>query len=108
MKDLAQDVAEGVLGAAKDGSVKVFIVKVLIFSIAICQLKTHAQHTHAAPHAPLGRHITDRHVKDAAQDVAEDVTQDVVEGLLGAAEDGSVKVLILPVGKHEPLMTMVG
>ena len=30
MKDLAQDVAEDVLGAAKDGNAKVFIVKVLI------------------------------------------------------------------------------
>ena len=43
-------------------------------------------------------------MKDAAQDAAQDVERDV----LGAAEDGSVKVLILPVGKHEPLMTMVG
>jgi len=38
------------------------------------------------------------HVKDLAQDVAEDVTQDVAEDVaedvLGAAEDGSVKVLI--------------
>ena len=45
MKDLAQDVAEDVLGAAKDGSVKVFIVKVFILPIAICPPRTHAQHT---------------------------------------------------------------
>jgi len=31
MKDLAQDVAGGVLGAAKDGSLKVFIVARVIF-----------------------------------------------------------------------------
>jgi len=44
VKDLAQDVAEGVLGAAKDGSVKVFIVKVLILPIAICQ-RRNPRHT---------------------------------------------------------------
>jgi len=33
------------------------------------------------------KHVKDGHVKDAAQDVAEDV--------LGAAEDGSVKVQIV-------------
>ena len=38
MKDLAQDVAEGVLGAAKDGNVKFFIVKVFILPIAICRI----------------------------------------------------------------------
>ena len=42
--------------------------------------------------------MKDGHVKDTAQDVAEDVTQDVAEDVaedvLGAAEDGSVKVLI--------------
>ena len=38
MKDLAQDVAEDVLGAAKDGNVKVFILKVFILPIAICQV----------------------------------------------------------------------
>ena len=37
MKDLAQDVAEDVLGAAKDGSAKVLIVKVLFLHIGICQ-----------------------------------------------------------------------
>jgi len=42
VKDFAYDVAEGMLGAAKDGSAKVFIVKVLILPIAICQLRTHA------------------------------------------------------------------
>ena len=57
---MTQDVAEDVLGAAKDGNVKLFIVKVLnlpiaicqvvkvviiILSIVICQLRTHAKHT---------------------------------------------------------------
>jgi len=37
VKDLTQDVAKGVLGAAKDGGAKVLIVKVLILPIAICQ-----------------------------------------------------------------------
>jgi len=32
---------------------------------------------------------------DVTQDVKEDVTQDVTEDVLGAAEDGSVKVLIV-------------
>ena len=39
--------------------------------------------------------MRDEHVKDAAQDVAEDVTQDLAEGVLGAAEDGSVKAFIV-------------
>jgi len=34
-------------------------------------------------------------VEDSAQDVAKDVTQGVVEEVLGAAEDGSTKVLIV-------------
>ena len=37
-KGLTQDVAEDVLGAAKDGNVKLFIVKVFILPIAICQI----------------------------------------------------------------------
>jgi len=37
VKDLAQDVAEDVEGATKDGSVKAFILKILILSIAIFQ-----------------------------------------------------------------------
>ena len=40
-------------------------------------------------------HAKDKHVKDAAQDVAETVMQDVAEDVLGAAEDGSVKVLVV-------------
>ena len=36
-------------------------------------------------------------MKDAAQDVAEEETQDVAEDVLGAAEDGSVKVLVLSI-----------
>ena len=39
--------AKDVLGTAKDGSVKVLIVKVLMLSIVICQLRTHAKHTRA-------------------------------------------------------------
>jgi len=39
----------------------------------------------------LGRHVNDEHVKGAAQDVA----QDPQEGVLGAAENGSVKVFIV-------------
>jgi len=39
--------------------------------------------------------VKDKHVKGAAQDVAQDVTQDVAGGVLGAAEDGTVKVLIV-------------
>ena len=37
-KDLAKDVAEDVLGAAKDGNVKLLIVKVLILPVVICQV----------------------------------------------------------------------
>jgi len=50
VKDLAQDVAGDVFGAAKDGSAKVLIVKVFILPMAMCQLRTHAQHarTHAS------------------------------------------------------------
>jgi len=49
--------------------------------------------------------VKDEHVKDAAQDEAQDVVQDLsqdvaqdlAENVLGAAEDGGVKVLILPI-----------
>ena len=37
--------------------------------------------------------MKDKHVKDATQDVAKGATQDVAKGVLGAAEDGGVKVL---------------
>jgi len=37
VKDLEQDVAEDVSSAAKDGGVKVHIVKMLILSIVTCQ-----------------------------------------------------------------------
>jgi len=69
VKELAQDVA-------KDWSMKVFIVV-------------------PPPRAALGRHVKDGHVKDAAQDAAQDVAQAVAGGNFGAAEDGSVKVLVL-------------
>ena len=39
--------------------------------------------------------MKNENVKDAAQDVAEDVTLDVAEDVFGAAEDGSVKVLVV-------------
>ena len=35
---MAQDVAEDVLGAAKDGNIKWFIVKLLILPIVICKI----------------------------------------------------------------------
>ena len=38
MKELTQGVAEDVLGAAKDGNLKVLIVKVLILPIVTCQI----------------------------------------------------------------------
>ena len=36
-------------------------------------------------------------MKDAVKKIAVDVAQDVAEDMSGAAEDGSVKVLILPI-----------
>ena len=52
MKDLAQDAAEDVLGAAEDGRV---IGVLIVESIVVFQRRNaHAQHTRAAtPHAPL-------------------------------------------------------
>ena len=47
--DLAQDVAVDVLGAAKNGSVKVFIVKAFILSIA----KARAGHVASSPRLSL-------------------------------------------------------
>ena len=41
--------------------------------------------------------MKDEHVKDAAQGMAQDVAQDLAEDVPGAAEDGSVKVLIFPI-----------
>ena len=43
MKDVAQNVTEDELGAAKDGSVKVLIVKAFNFPIFICKLITHVK-----------------------------------------------------------------
>ena len=50
MKDAAQDVAEDVLGAAEDGSVKVFILLIVIFK------RRNPRPTHACrpPRLPLG------------------------------------------------------
>ena len=50
-EDVTQDVAEDVLGAAEDGSAKVFIVARAIFH---------------RPLRPPWRHAKDEHVKDAA------------------------------------------
>ena len=65
VKDVAQDaaegVAEGVWGAEKDGSLAVFLVARVIF-----QRRETPKHTRAAPHAALGRHVKDEHVKDVA------------------------------------------
>jgi len=49
VKDLAQDVAEDVLGAAKDGSAKVFIVKVLVYLS-----HRHLSVAEPTPRLPLG------------------------------------------------------
>jgi len=68
VKDAAQDVANGVLSAAGDGSAKLFIQARVIFQ------RRNPRQTHACrPHAALGRHVKDEHVKDAALDVTEDV-----------------------------------
>jgi len=101
VKDLAQDVAQDVLGAAKDGNVKVFILKVLVLPIAICQvvkvfiLSSASGGNHSTPalrwHVK-DEHGRDEHVKDAAQEMAEDVTQDVAKDLLGAAEGGQIVI----------------
>ena len=47
------------------------------------------------PKLSLGWNVLNKHMKDTAQDVAEDVTEDVAKYVLGAAEDGSVKVFIV-------------
>jgi len=39
--------------------------------------------------------VRDEPVKDAAQDLAGDVTQDVAKDVLGAAEDGGVKMFVV-------------
>ena len=61
-EDVTQEVAVDVLGAVEDGSVNVFIVARVIFH---------------RPHAFLGRHVKDEHVKDAAQDIAEGIAEGV-------------------------------
>ena len=48
------------------------------------------------PHAALGRHVKDGHVKDAAQGVAQDVAQDVPQGFAQDLAFGG------PVGAHPP------
>jgi len=41
--------------------------------------------------------VKDEHVKDAAKDMAQGLAQDVAEDMSGAAEDGNVKLLVLPI-----------
>jgi len=95
VKDLAQDMAEEVLGAAKDASAKAFIVKVLSCPSPSASGGTHA--TLALRWHMKDEHVRDEPVKDAAQDVAEDVTQDVAEDVLGAAKDASAKAFIVKI-----------
>jgi len=82
-------VAEDELGAAKDGSVKVLIVKKRRLSCPSPSASSEpTPNTRVTPSLPLdGTRRT--HVKGAVQDVAEDE--------LGAAKDGGVKVLIVKI-----------
>ena len=61
-QDMAEDLAEDVWGAEKDGGLTVFFVARVIF-----QRRETPKHTRAAPHAALGRHVKDEHVKDACR-----------------------------------------
>ena len=60
-RDAAADVAKGVWGAEKDGSLMVLFVARAIF-----QRRETPKQARAAPHASLGRHVKDEHVKDVA------------------------------------------
>jgi len=79
VKGLAQGSAEDALGAAEDGSLKVFIVVPAPTSCPSLSSSggIHAKHTRSAPLACPGRHMKDEHVKEVAQDAGEDVPQDV-------------------------------
>ena len=60
-KGVAKDVAEGVLGAAEDGGMKVFIVARAIFQ------RRDPRPTQACrPHSAFWQLVNSRHVKDAA------------------------------------------
>jgi len=62
-------------------------VKVLIVVLIVIFQRRNPRPTHACrPHAALERH---------ANDVAQTVVQGVAEDVVGAAEDGSVKVFIV-------------
>ena len=87
-QDVAQKVAEDVFSATEDGSVKVLILLIVIFQ----RRNPRLSHACRPPTLALGLHVKDKHVKDAAQGAAGNVTQDLAEGVLGAAEDGSMKV----------------
>ena len=65
MKDLAQDVAEDVLGAAEDGGVKMLILPIAIF-------QRHKPRP-TRPYRPPTLPVKDGHVEDTARDVVEDV-----------------------------------
>jgi len=88
VQDVVRDVARGVSDAAKEGSAKALILPIVIFQ------RRNPRPTHACrpPRLPLG---------DTSKDVAPDLAQDVVRGVaqcvLGAAKEGSAKVLILPI-----------
>ena len=90
--------AGDVLGAAEDGGVKVLIMK-------SSSGGTHAQHTHAAPRAALGRHLKGGRAKGVAQDVAEGatevVTQDMAQDL---AFGGRVARALLATPPPPPLL----
>ena len=95
-EDATQDVAKGILGAAEDGSVKVFIVARALF-----QRRNPRPTSALTPTLALGRHVKDGHVKgmvqDAAEDVAEDVPQDVTQDLaFGARAARALFVTPLP------------
>jgi len=86
VKDLAQ--AEDVLGAAKDGSVKVFIMKVFIISSSSTSTSSEPT-SNTRPNAVLWRLLKDKHVKDVAQEVAQDVAQDLAQDLAFGGPGGA-------------------
>ena len=68
----------------------------ILVSIIVFQRRNpRPPHACRPPTPALGRHVKNGHVKDATQAVAQDAAQDVAEGVLGAAENGSMKVLIV-------------
>jgi len=87
-EDVTQDVAGDVLGAAEDGCMTHYL-----------QAARNPRPAHACfPRASLGRHLKDRHVKDAAQDVVEGEVEDVPQDMGHDAGLG----LWGPGGAHPP------